>query len=146
MNARIGAGFTLLELTIVTAIVAVLGAVALPSYATYVTRSRILDGLARLADGRAKMEQFFLDQRTYVDDSGACGVAPPVDGAADAFSVQCTGTASTFTYTASGVAAKGMASFVYSIDQVGSKTTLSLPPGWSRTPGCWTIRRDGLCV
>jgi hypothetical protein len=39
-----------------------------------------------------------------------------------------------------------MASFVYSIDQVGSKTTLSLPSGWSRTPGCWTIRRDGLCV
>lgn len=146
MNARISGGFTLLELTIVAAIVAILGAVALPSYATYVTRSRILDGVARLADGRAKMEQYFLDQRTYVDDTGACGVAPPIGNPADAFSVQCTGTASTFTYTASGMAAKGMASFAYSIDQLGSRTTLSVPAGWSRSPDCWTIRRDGLCV
>jgi len=39
-----------------------------------------------------------------------------------------------------------MTSFVYAIDQLGTKSTVSVPPGWSRTAGCWTIRQDGSCV
>ncbi len=139
-------GFTLLELTIVIAIVAVLAAIALPSYATYVKRSRILDAVTLLADARAKMEQYFLDQRTYVDGAGDCGVPPPGGNPADSFIVRCEGTANTFTYTATGLAAKGMASFAYSIDHAGARATVSLPPGWARTADCWTIRPDGLCV
>jgi type IV pilus assembly protein PilE len=39
-----------------------------------------------------------------------------------------------------------MASFVYTIDHAGTRATVSLPAGWSRTDDCWTIRADGLCV
>lgn len=146
MNLHPHGGFTLLELTIVIAIVAILAAIALPSYATHVKRSRILDAVTRLADARAKMEQYFLDQRAYVDDAGGCAVPPPGTNAADSFALRCEATASTYTYTATGLAAKGMASFAYSIDQIGSRATLSLPAGWSRSADCWTIRQDGLCV
>ena len=138
-------GFTLLEVMIVVAIVATLAAIALPSYATYVKRSRILDAVTRLSDARSRLEDYFLDERAYVNASGACGVAPS-SSATDAFVVQCEATATTFTVTASGIAAKGMGSFVYAIDQSGTKSTVSVPSGWIRANGCWTIRQDGSCV
>jgi type IV pilus assembly protein PilE len=145
VTARAWRGFTLLELMIVVAIVATLAAIALPSYAGYIKRSRIMDAVTRLADAGARMEDYFLDQRSYVDGAGQCGFAP-VSRATDFFAVECRATGTTFTYTASGLAAKGMASFVYSIDQTGAKATLSVPAGWSRTADCWTIRHDGLCA
>lgn len=130
---------------IVIAIVATLAAIALPSYAAYVTRSRILDAVTRLSDARSRMEDYFLDERAYVDAMGRCGVLPTAS-ATDSFIVRCEATATTFTVTATGEAAKGMAAFVYTIDQSGTKATVSVPPGWSRTPDCWTIRQDGYCV
>ena len=139
-------GFTLLEAMLVVAIIATLAAIAVPSYADYVRRGRILDAVARLADARARMEEYFLDQRSYVDAGGRCGVPPPAGTAGDAFSLACEASTTAYTYTATGLAAKGMAAFAYAIDQAGAKTTVSLPAGWSRGTDCWTIRADGLCV
>ena len=138
-------GFTLLEMMIVVAIVAILAAIALPSYAAYVQRSRILDAVTRLSDARSRMEDYFLDERVYVDASGRCGFLPSAS-ATDAFIVQCEATATTFIVTATGLAAKGMTDFVYAIDQSGARTTLVVPRGWSRSADCWTIRQDGFCV
>jgi type IV pilus assembly protein PilE len=139
-------GFTLMEAMIVTAIIAILAAIALPSYTTYVRRSHILEAVARLADARARMEEFFQDERTYVDASGGCGAAPNAPAPPDAFVITCSATAATFTYTATGKGARGMSAFVYSIDEGGAKATVSVPSGWQRTADCWTIRADGSCV
>ena len=108
-------------------------------------RSRILDAISRLSDARLRLEDYFLDERAYVDASGRCGVLPS-SSVTDSFAIQCEATATTFTVTATGIAAKGMTSFVYAIDQLGTKSTVSVPPGWSRTAGCWTIRQDGSCA
>ena len=59
------AGFTLIEIMITVAVIAIIAAVALPSYFDYVTRSRLVEARANLADMRTRMEQFFLDNRTY---------------------------------------------------------------------------------
>lgn len=139
-------GFTLLETMVVVTIVATLASIALPSYAGYVKRSRILEAVARLSDARARMEEYYLDQRTYLDDAGLCGVAPPPSQAADAFALACDATATTFSYKATGLSGKGMNAFVYAIDHTGARSTVSLPFGWSVTADCWTIRADGLCV
>ena len=138
-------GFTLLEVAIVLGVVAVLAAVALPSYDAHVKRGRILDAVTKLAHARARMDDYFLDQRAYVDGAGQCGVAA-ASGSTDYFSLRCEATATTYLYTATGLAAKGMGAFVYTIDQSGARTTVSVPTGWSRTPDCWTIRQDGFCV
>ncbi len=146
MNRCPRAGFTLLEMMLVVAILGTLATIALPSYAGYVKRSHILEAVARLSDARLRMEEYFLDQRTYLDYAGRCGAAPPTSGTADTFLLTCEATATTFTYTATGLRAKGMDAFVYAIDQAGARTTVSSPTGWSRAADCWTIRADGLCV
>jgi len=141
-----GNGFTLLETMIVVAIVATLATIALPSYAGYVKRSHILEAVARLSDARARMEEYYLDQRTYLADSGGCGVAPAASQAADSFSLTCEATGTTYVYTATGRSGKGMNGFAYAIDHAGARSTVSLPSGWSVSADCWTIRADGLCV
>ena len=150
MNAQtqlIRRGFTIAELLIAVAIVGILAAVVVPQYSGYVMRSRILDAFAKLSDYRTRMEQYFLDRRTYVDDAGNCGITPSaLVGSADTFAVACTATARSYVYTATGVGSKGMAPFVYTIDETGTRGTVSLPHGWKRTADCWTIRADGSCV
>jgi type IV pilus assembly protein PilE len=140
-------GFTIAELLIAVAIVGILAAVAVPQYSGYVMRSRVLDAFAKLSDYRTRMEQYFLDRRTYVDDAGNCGITPStLVGSADTFAVACTATARSYVYTATGVGSKGTAPFVYTIDETGTRGTVSLPNGWKRTADCWTIRADGSCV
>lgn len=144
---RVGrCGFTMLETMIVVAIVAILAAVALPSYAGYVQRARLLEAVARLSDARERMEAFFQDERSYTDAGGACGFIAESAHAGDAFALACTATSTTFTYTASGLAALGMDLFVYTIDEGGARRTLSVPSGWRRSADCWTIRADGSCA
>ena len=140
-------GFTVIELLVAVTIVGILAAIAVPQYGSYITRSRILDAFAKLSDYRTRMEQYFLDRRSYLDDAGVCGVVPPATAdQADSFQVACSATARSFVYTATGMATKGMASFVYTIDETGLRGTVSLPNGWTRNAACWTIRADGSCV
>jgi type IV pilus assembly protein PilE len=141
------AGFTIIELLVAIAIVGILASIAVPSYGAYMMRSRILDAIAKLSDHHMRMEQYFLDRRTYVDDVGNCGVAAPATaGSADSFVVACAATTKSYRVTATGIAAKGMTGFAYTIDEAGTRVTLSLPTGWSRATDCWTVRPDGSCV
>lgn len=55
-NSRISSGFTLIELMIVVAIIAVLAAIAVPVYQTYVARAHATAGLAEIDPGRTAYE------------------------------------------------------------------------------------------
>ncbi|MFJ3483594.1 type IV pilin protein [Pseudomonas sp. NPDC090202] len=58
-------GFTLIELMVTVAIVAILAAVALPSYTRYVQRGYRSEGLAMLNDAVARMERFYAQNNSY---------------------------------------------------------------------------------
>lgn len=62
---RPAAGFTLIELMITVAIVAILAAVALPAYNSYVRRSNRADAQSFLSEVSARQQQFLLDRRSY---------------------------------------------------------------------------------
>jgi len=144
-SRRASAGFTLIELMMTVAIAAILASVAIPMYRDYVLRSRIIDATSKLSDFRVRMEQYFMDNRTYAD-GGNCGVPNPTDTGDAAFTIACNNaTATTFTATASGKASKGMGDFAYTIIQSGVKETTGLPGTWTDTAGCWVTRKDGSC-
>ncbi|MGN6091474.1 MAG: type IV pilin protein [Luteibacter jiangsuensis] len=60
-------GFTLIELVIVVLIVAILAAVAIPSYRKYVIRSHRVDAQAALIDVAAREERYFYSKNAYTD-------------------------------------------------------------------------------
>ncbi len=141
-------GFTLIELMVAVAIISILAVIAVPNYADYVKRSRIVDATSRLSDFRVRMEQYFLDNRKYSADTGQCGVPDPTPTGAESFKVQCNlNDDRSYTVTATGLAAKGMQDFAYQIDQDGNKRTASLPAGWAtdNQATCWITRKDGSC-
>ena len=136
-------GFTLIELMIAVAIIAILAAIAIPSYSEYVRRGRITEAVSALAGMRVKMEQYFQDNRTYLNACRDGTVAPaPVD--TTNFHYECVPEATTYTITATGKG--GLAGFAYSINQSNVRSTVMTPPStWPSNPTCWVLKKDGSC-
>lgn len=67
-------GFTLIELMIVVAIIAILAAIALPAYQDYVARSQVTAGLADIRGGVTAAEEI-INKGTGTFDNAALGLA-----------------------------------------------------------------------
>jgi type IV pilus assembly protein PilE len=133
-------GFTLIELMIVVAIVGILAAVALPSYLDYLRRGKLVDGTTTLSALRARMEQYYLDNRKYNGDGSPCKNPSDVG----AFAFECEYNKSSYTITATG--SGSVADFAYTIDQDGVMATTALPSTWGTPSGkCWIIRPGSSC-
>jgi type IV pilus assembly protein PilE len=65
LSARAQRGFTLIEVMITVAIIAILAAVALPSYQDSVRKSRRADAQAFMSDVVSRQQHFLLDRRAY---------------------------------------------------------------------------------
>src|SRR5574341_294426 len=75
---RASAGFTLIEVMITVAIVAILAGIAYPTYTDYIVRGRLVDAATALRATRARMEQYYQDNRTYTSVSSSI-VSPCMD-------------------------------------------------------------------
>ncbi len=135
-------GFTLVEVMIVVLIVAILSAIALPSYQKYVIRGKVPIAIATLSDMQAKLEQYFQDQRTY---DGACkpGTLAPEPPETPEFKFTCP----TLSATAYVIVAEGkgrMKDFKYTVNEKNQKKTESLPSDWGPADStCWVVRPGG---
>lgn len=63
------AGFSLVEIMIVLAIVGILASIAYPGYAGYIARSRRIEGQMALLDILQQQERFYSLHNTYVEFS-----------------------------------------------------------------------------
>lgn len=88
-------GFSLIELMIVVVIIAILAAVALPSYRQYVVRSHRTDAQRALIDLAARQERFFYGNNAYTTSLGALGANSSIAGVYYTVSVDPAGTSTT---------------------------------------------------
>ena len=148
---RSATGFTLIEVMITVAIIAILAAVAIPSYTDYITRSKIQEATSSLLSMRVKLEQYFQDNRTF---SGACvaGTVAPLPAGLKYFTINCPTLNSTqYLIQADGGVAGGdqsMAGFTFTIDQANTRQTTNVPPNtaWALPPtNCWVTKKGGIC-
>lgn len=75
-SRRTSAGFTLIELMIAVAIIAILAAIAIPSYQNYMTQTRRTEAQAALMAFAQAMERFYTQNNTYIGaDGGTAAIA-----------------------------------------------------------------------
>jgi type IV pilus assembly protein PilE len=134
-------GFTLIEVMIVVGIVAILAAIALPSYTQYIQRARVTKAVSGLSDMRLRMERYFQDNRSWAP--AAPTVAPcspnsvaPLPTTTD-FTFTCSNLGAT-TYTVTATGSGTLAGFTYTVDQANTKT--SVTPHWGSSNACWILR------
>lgn len=132
------AGFTLIEVLIVMAVVAILTAVAYPAYTDHVRRGRAQEAPNALADFRTRMEQFYQDNRNY--GNGGCGAAVPAD---DSFNYGCNVTNGGQGFTATATAVHpAVTGLVYTVDETDARTTTCNGCAWAfAAQNAWVTRR-----
>lgn len=118
-------GFTLIELMIAVAIVAILSAVAFPSYKTYLVKTRRSAAQGHLLDIAQRQQQYLLDARGYAPDSNTLKLSTPND-VAPYYTIgiaSSSGPPPTFTATATPIGGSSQDGDVtLSIDNTGAKT------------------------
>ena len=150
-------GFTLIELMVTVAIVAILAGIAIPSYTIYITRSKIQEATSNLLAMRTKMELYFQDNRSFV---GACapGTVAPLPapyitgnppGTLKYFTISCPtltdGPPQAYTIRAVGTD-PSVVGLTLTINQANVRTTASVPAGWTLpSTNCWVAKKGGDC-
>jgi type IV pilus assembly protein PilA len=76
---RLSAGFTLIELMIVVAIIAILAAIAIPAYQDYLIRAQVTEGMSLAGGAKAAVWDYVSNTGTYPPSNQSAGLAAKTD-------------------------------------------------------------------
>ncbi len=142
-------GFTLIEVMITVAIVAILAAVAIPNYRDYVLRGQLVDATNGMATMRANMERHFQDYRTF--NTSGTFVSPCLANVSlrvvGSFTLDCTATPTNAAYTLRATGSGSTDGFVFTVDQrdVRATTSVGTGSGWSTCATAWIVKKGQVC-
>jgi type IV pilus assembly protein PilE len=136
-QTRYSRGFTLIEVMVTVAIVAIIAAVAMPNYTAYVKRGRVPAALDSLNSYYTRMEQRFQDTNSYANGAN-CGIDPTTMTPPN-FTAACTLTNAGQGFTATLTGSGTMAGYSYTINHMGVRVTTNHPKGVPAT-NCWSTR------
>jgi type IV pilus assembly protein PilE len=125
-------GFTLIELLIAMVISAILAAIALPTYASYVSRSKLRTAQNDLVSLALNMENYYQQQLTYPPATSTTAATQtalpgwsPAQGASFSYQIQAS-SSSSYTVKATGSGA-GVSGYILTLDS--SNTRQQTMPG-----------------
>ena len=148
---RLASGFTLIELMVTLVVIGILASIALPSYNSYITRSKLTEAHQMLSDLRVKQEQRFQDARAY-----SAALCAPTGAAATQvqyfdFSCPAAPTATAFTIQAAGKAGTDLEGITYTINENNVRTTTvtggskMADKGFTDNGTCWVRKKPNQC-
>jgi type IV pilus assembly protein PilE len=141
-------GFTLIELMVAVAMVALLVGVALPSYRDCLIRGHLADASNGLALMRAQMERHYQDNRTYATAGTFTTPCASTDAAPRTFNnfvVTCSGTPTATAFTLAATGSGPAAGFAFTINQSDVRATTSAPTGWNTCTTKWLTKKGAAC-
>ncbi len=130
-------GFTLIELMMAVTVIAILAAVAYPSYTSYVIRGKRAEGRAMLMDAAARLERFYSDNNRYAasDNTLPPGINNSSENGHYTLAISTAGTHQTYTLTATPATFTDAECGNLTLDQTGARGvtgTLPVRDCWSR--------------
>lgn len=76
-NIRSSQGFTLIELMIVVAIIAILAAIAIPAYQNYLVRAQVSEGMSLAEGAKAAIWDYVSDTGSFPKSNQSAGLPSP---------------------------------------------------------------------
>lgn len=144
MTVRQQHGFTLVELMIVVAIVAILAAIAYPSYSQQVRKGRRVDAKSAILELAAREEKFFATNNNYSLSGTALNYGSNfpislVTGTVTSYTLTVTqATTSDYTITATPAGDQAAdACNTYRLTNFGVQSNLTAGGAANTTTGCW---------
>jgi type IV pilus assembly protein PilE len=143
------AAFTLIELMITVAVIAILTALAYPAYTNYLIRGYLVDAPNGLNSFRAQMEQYFQDNRSYQQVGSGPASPCSTPQTFGKFTITCAPTTvnniAGYLLTATGAPGSRVNGFVFTLDNTNAQTTKQAPSGWPTSQQCWLTSKTASC-